>query len=175
MKPSKLMVAAVLTLSVPSFARAQTPALAPPATTASTPAASTPVPEGDPAKRLDLATKMADLSPPRDVVEIAINQIISTAPAAEQQELRSKMMSAYDFDGFRQTVIKSMADTFSEAELQAMVDYNSTPESKSIAKKMSAYQAKIRPDMTKKMDVALMVARTGRAGDAKAPAAAPSK
>jgi hypothetical protein len=170
MKPSALMIAAVLTLSVSCSARAQTPAAAPSATTAAAPVASAPVPDGDPAKRLDLATKMADLSPPREVVEMAINQIISTAPAAEQQELRSKMMSAYDFDGFRQTVIKSMADTFSEAELQAMVNYNSTPESKSIAKKMNAYQSKIRPDMTKKLDVALMVARTGRAGEVKAPA-----
>lgn len=116
---------------------------------------------------------MADLSPPREVVEIAINQIISTAPAAEQQELRSKMTSAYDFDGFRQTVIKSMAETFSEAELQAMVDYNSRPEAKSIARKMSAYQSKIQPDMTKKLDVALMVARTGRPGEVKPPASAP--
>lgn len=167
MKRSALLLAAIAILSVPSFSWAQTPAATP--VTAAAPAA----PEGDPAKRLELATRMAELSPPRDVVELAIGQIIATAPAAEQQELRSKMLSAFDFDGFRQTVIKSMADTFSESELQAMVDYNSRPEAKSIAKKMADYQARIQPDMTKKLDVALMVARTGRAGEVKAAPAAP--
>ena len=69
--------------------------------------------------------------------------------------------AAFDYAAFRQTVINIMTRTFTAAELQKMVDYNSSPEAQSIARKMPAYQASLQPEMTRMLDVALMVARTG--------------
>jgi hypothetical protein len=121
-------------------------------------------------KRIELATRMADLTPPRDTVVLAVNTITSSAPPDQRQEVKSKMLSAFDFDGFRQTVIQDMAKTFTVPELQKMVDYHSSPEAKSIAQKMPAYENMIQPEMTRLLDVALMVARTGAAPSSSKPA-----
>ncbi len=116
--------------------------------------------------RTALATQMADLTPPRQTAEMAIEAIVSRAPQAERQELKSKMLSAFDFEALRQAFIRNMAGTFTEAELRKMVEYHSSPEAKAIAEKMPAYEAKLKPEITKMLDVALMVARTGKPGEA---------
>ena len=87
------------------------------------------------------------------------------------------MTAAFDFAAFRQIVITRMATAFTAAELQKMVDYNASPEGQEIARKMPSYQASLQPDMTRMLDVAMMVARTGTSGisgPTKAPSPVPA-
>lgn len=112
-------------------------------------------------KRVALAARMADLTPPRAAVDDAIQAIASRAAPEDRAKEQQAMSAAFDYPAFRQIVITRMAETFTTPELQKMVDYNSSPEAQSIAKKMPAYQTSLQPDMTRMLDVALMVARTG--------------
>lgn len=114
--------------------------------------------------RLALAEKMAELTPPDDMVSAAVEALISRAPENDRATLRAKIISAFDRDAFRAETINAMAATFTEAELQKMVEYHSSPEAKSIAAKMPAYQRQVQPSLIRALDIAMMVARTGRPG-----------
>ncbi len=156
----RIFLPVLLAASLIAFgAHAQTPAPA-----AEPAAASQPVADADLAARAALAAQVADLTPPRASIEMAIDAIANSAPVAQRREIRSKMLAAFDFAAFRQAAIDTMAQTFTEPELRKMLEYQSSPEAKSIAQKMPSYETKIQPQMTKMLDVALMVARTGKPG-----------
>ena len=126
-----------------------------------------PAADPDRQKRIELATKMTELTPPRDAVNMAIARVVNAAPPEQRQVLIAKLTAAFDFDAFRQTVTNDMAQTFTAAELQKMIEYHSSPEAQSIADKMPDYEAKIQPELTRMIDVALMLARTGGKADVK--------
>ncbi len=127
--------------------------------------------DADSNERVTLATRMIELTPPRQTVDIVIGQIANAAPPEQRASLRQKMTDAFDYKAFQAFVINEMAQTFTVAELKKMIEYHSSPEAASIASKMRGYETRLQPQMTKMIDVALMVARTGGTPDKGAPPA----
>jgi hypothetical protein len=112
-------------------------------------------------KRIELAKKMHELRPTRDQVDAAIEQVAASQPAAEQEPFKIAMRSALNYQAIEKISIDSMAEVYSEAELQAMIDYYSKPEAKSAAAKDPEYAKKVFPEITRMLDQAMMRVRTG--------------
>jgi hypothetical protein len=124
-------------------------------------------PASDLQERMALATKMADITPPSDAVNLAIRAIAAQAPQDQRAMVEKDMINAFEYQKFHDFVVKTMAESFTLAELKAMVAYYGSPEAASIAHKMQGYQSKIQPKMTQMVDTAMMVVRTGGGADYK--------
>jgi hypothetical protein len=167
-----LFVLAMMAAPVPAFAQAPATPAAPPA--ASAPAsASAPAADADLEERTALATKMAELTPPSEAVNTVIRRIVASVPADQRAIAQKSMTESFEYQRFHDFVVKTMVDTFTTAELKEMVAYHSSPEAASIAQKMPGYERKIQPEMTRMIDTAMMVARTGKGPDYKPPSPAP--
>jgi hypothetical protein len=118
---------------------------------------------------MELAKTMFDLTPPSEADDAAIKRIVANVPADQRDIARKGMTDAFEYGKFHDFVVKTMADTFTVAELKKMIAYHSSPEAASIAKKMPDYEAKVQPQLLRMLDVALMITRTGKGPDYKAP------
>ena len=74
-----------------------------------------------------------------------------------------KMVNTFDHKTLHNLSVKAMADTFTEAELEKMIDYFGSPEGKSVGEKMPVYMAILRPEINKLIDQAMMDVRLGPA------------
>jgi hypothetical protein len=77
----------------------------------------------------------------------------------EKLDFWSRMDKAITKDDINDISIKAMADTYTEAELQAMLDFYSSPAGQSAEGKRAEYEAKVSPQYTKLIDEA--VVKTG--------------
>lgn len=111
--------------------------------------------------RLNLAKMMHEVKPAREQVDAAIRNVAKNLPADQQQEFISRMTNAFDYKKLEELSIHSMAEVFTEDELQKMVEYYGSPEAHSIEEKMPVYQSVMQPEVTKMIDAAMMQARTG--------------
>lgn len=117
--------------------------------------------EGD-ARKQELARKMQDLRPVRGQVEQAIDTAAQRLPEQQRAAFETAMMQAIDFNAVDKIAIDAMAETFSEAELAAMVEYYARPEAKSAADKLPQYQEKVGPEIIRMIDKAMMKLKTGQ-------------
>lgn len=119
---------------------------------------------GSPEKRLELAQKMHEFRPAREQVDSAIETVSQRLPEAERAAFRTSMQSVLNYKAIEKISIDAMAETFTEAELEAMVEYYSKPEARSVTDKYPQYQQKVAPEIVKMIDRAMMRARTGASG-----------
>ncbi len=141
------------------------PALA--AETSAAPA--TEVPAQDPAdldKRIALSKQWHGLMPMsvREQINIAIDEAANQQPENEREVFRANMRNILNYQAIEKISVDAMAEIYTAAELQALVDYYSKPEAKSANTKYQAYAARIYPEITRMLDQAMMRARTGGAG-----------
>jgi hypothetical protein len=109
---------------------------------------------------------MHKLRPTAGQVEAAIDRIAETnLPETERRAFRDRMMTAIDIQKLDDISIKAMAEVFTVPELQKMIEYYSTPESRSAAQKMPIYQNMVQPEISKMLDAALLELRTGKPAD----------
>lgn len=113
------------------------------------------------AKRVELATKMHEIRPTRDQVNQAIEQIAMTQPEKEREAFKAAMREILNYRAIEKISIDAMADTFTEPELQAMVDYYSKPEARSASDKDGLYRSKVYPEIIRMLDAAMMRVKTG--------------
>lgn len=117
-------------------------------------------------KRVALAEKMLEIRPVRAQIERAVDSYIAAAlrekSENERELFRMAMLRAINVDALEKVVIDAYAETFTEQELMAMVEYYGKPEARSAAAKESELSEKISPEIIKMLDQAVMKARTGQ-------------
>ena len=127
---------------------------------------------GDLQTRMNLAKVMHEIKPARGQVEMAIQMVAKRLAPEQQQAFIDRMNKAFDYKKLEELSVKSMAEVFTEVELQKMVDYYGSKEAKSADEKMPVYQSVMQPEITKMLDEAILEARTGGPADVSAPAGA---
>jgi hypothetical protein len=115
-------------------------------------------------KRLELATKMHEFRPAREQVDNAINAVSERLPEADRENFKAAMQGALNYKAIEKISIDAMAETFTEEELTAMVEYYSKPEARSVTDKYPEYQQKVGPEIIQMIDKAMMRVRTGATG-----------
>lgn len=124
---------------------------------------------GDKGVRMELATQMNTIRPARAQVDEAVRAVSAGLPPMDKERLLKLVDRAFDYKALEKLSIATMADLFSVAELQKMVDYFGSPEAQSIGTKLPQYQEKLQPAIIKMLDAALMVEKTGGPADSIAP------
>lgn len=113
------------------------------------------------AERLALATRMHEIDPAASQLDDAIATVSARLPASERKGFEIAMKKILDYKTLEKTSIEAMAETFTLAELKAMVAYNETPEARAISEKFPLYQQKVQPRVYEMLDRAMMQVRTG--------------
>lgn len=117
-------------------------------------------------QRLELAQKMHDIKPARLQLEAAIDGVArQRVPEDKRAAFKKVMLDMMDVEKLEGLSIKAMAEIFTVAELERMIDYFGSAEAQSIADKLPVYQAIITPELTKMVDAALLELRTGSGAD----------
>ena len=117
--------------------------------------------DADRAQRLDLAKKLNMVNPVSRQIEASIMRVGESWGLSEKQKFQREMMAKIDMATVEKASMEALADTFTAAELQVMVDYYSKPETAKIIEKMPVYQGLVQPGIAHEIDRALMALRTG--------------
>ena len=115
-----------------------------------------------PAKRLELAQKMHEIWPIRTRVESAIDSVAESFPEEKRAEIKAAMRKSIQFDQLEEASIKAMAETFTEEELAAMIEFYGSETGRSISAKTANYELALRPIMVQMIDKAMLELRTGQ-------------
>lgn len=115
------------------------------------------------ARRVELATEMHKLRPTAEQVDAAVESVSRQLPPEQASNFKVNAGNMLNYRAIEKISINAMAETFTTEELEAMVDYYSKPEAKSIAGKYETYQQKVGPEIVKMIDRAIMRMRTGDA------------
>lgn len=113
-------------------------------------------------RRLELSKEIHVIKPIKPRIDDSINRIASQLKAGDQRTFAATVKRIINYQTIETASINAMAEIYTLAELEAMVEYYSKPEAKSAAEKQEAYQDKVGPEITKMLDKALMEMRTGR-------------
>lgn len=111
--------------------------------------------------RLDLARKMHEFRPCKMQVDGAIGQVSAMLPEREREAFKMAMKQVLNYKAIEELSVDAMAQTYTEAELQAMVEYYAKPEARSASDKAGDYAAKVQPEIVEMIDKAMMRMRTG--------------
>lgn len=131
--------------------------------------------DDDMATRMNLAKMMHEIKPARGQVEAAIEAVAARLQPQQQEDFIAKMTDIFDFERLQQISTEAMAEVFTEAELQKMVDYYGSREAQSISEKMPVYQSVMQPEITKMLDEAIIEVRTGAPADVRRPETVPEE
>jgi hypothetical protein len=119
---------------------------------------------GDLEARLELAQRMLDVQPVHPQVEAAVDAYVQSNMAAfskgDQEIFRAAMLNVMNPAALEKTVLNSYADTYTRAELAAMVEYYEKPEARSASLKQQEFVAKIYPEIIKMLDQAVIRIRS---------------
>jgi hypothetical protein len=118
-------------------------------------------PEAESANTIELSKKMHDIWPMRQKVELALDSISMRLPEGERTKFKGAMRRSIDFDALEQASTDAMADIFTAAELQKMIDFYGSKEGRSVSHKLKDYEAALQPLMVQMMDKALLNAKMG--------------
>ncbi|GJL84447.1 MAG: hypothetical protein DHS20C02_02220 [Micavibrio sp.] len=114
--------------------------------------------------RLELAEKMQALNPARAQVSKAIEKYVASLPAKERDVYRAALGNIINYKALEKISVDAYAETFTEAELAAMVEYYSKPEAVSARDKHSEWGKKVYPEIIRMLDKAMMRVKTGGEG-----------
>ena len=112
-------------------------------------------------RRLSLAEQMQDIRPARDQVNGAIEAYVLALPEEVRSSYRAELQDVLNYKALEKISIDAYADVFTEAELRAMVEYYSKPESRSAADKLGQYANIVYPEIVRMLDQAKMRIRAG--------------
>lgn len=112
-------------------------------------------------RRMELAQQMHQFRPAREQVDSAIEAHVMRLPENQRELFRTALKSALNYQALEQISIEAMAETYTEAELAAMVEYYAKPEARSASDKYDQYAGKVFPEIARMLDTALMRLKTG--------------
>lgn len=113
------------------------------------------------AKRLELAEKMHEIRPTRDQVDSAIRRASESVPPKDKEAFIAAMSTILNYKAIERISIDAMAEVYTVAELEAMIEYYSKPEAKSATAKIRDWAAIVQPEINRIIDKAMMRVRTG--------------
>lgn len=143
MKKLSLVLALVL-LATPAFAQDEAPA-------------ETAIPQS----RLELAQKMHQIWPIRTRMETAINSVGEVFPEEKRAEIKAALRKNIKYDQLEEASIKAMAETYTDEELEKMIEFYGSETGRSISAKTADYEASLRPVIVQMIDKAMLDLKTG--------------
>lgn len=117
--------------------------------------------DDDKAQRLEMAKKLNMVNPVSRQIEASVKRVGESWGLSEKEKFQREMMAKIDMASVEKASMEALADTFTLAELQVMIDYYSKPETAKIIEKMPVYQGLVQPGIAREIDRALMALRTG--------------
>ncbi len=112
-------------------------------------------------KRLELSKQMHQIWPTRPKIEGAIDAVGEQVPEAERAKFKAAMRRAMKFQALEEKSIETMAEIFTVAELEKMIEFYGSKEGRSVSFKTGDYEAALQPLMIKMIDKALLDTRLG--------------
>ncbi|MCB1531562.1 MAG: DUF2059 domain-containing protein [Alphaproteobacteria bacterium] len=113
------------------------------------------------ARKVDLARQIQALRPAKDQIDSAIERYTAHLPANQREVYQTSLKNVFNYDALEKASIDAYAQVYTEAELQAMLAYYSTPEAQSAVSKTDAYAALVYPEIIRMLDRAMMQVKTG--------------
>lgn len=102
--------------------------------------------EGDnKTRKIELAQQYSEIIPFDKEVEKSIEQIAMQVPVAQRTQFRTILQQNINANQLETASETALIDIFTEAELEAMIEFYGTPEGKSIMEKMPEYQSRLQP------------------------------
>ncbi len=115
-------------------------------------------------EKLALATQLEQIRPVQSQIKSAVDRYVQLKLKDASAENRSKaaaaLMQIINVKALQQISIDTYAEVYSQAELEAMVEYYTKPEAKTAAAKQDQINARIAPEIIRMLDQALIQART---------------
>ncbi len=113
-------------------------------------------------KKTALAKKMHEIRPTRDQVDAAVSRASMALIPQDRESFVGAMRSMLNYNAIERISMDAMVETYTLAELEAMVDYFSKPEALSASAKTGNWASKIQPEIVRMIDKAMMKIRTGQ-------------
>ena len=119
--------------------------------------------EDDFAQRLALAEKMLEIRPAGEQLRSALDQYIQSYlvryPETEKQIFRASILKAVNEKALEKTAVDAYAEIFTLKELEAMLEFYAKPEARAIREKQGELNARVKPEIIRMLDQALMKVR----------------
>jgi hypothetical protein len=115
-------------------------------------------------EKLALAAQLEQIRPVENQIKSAVGRYVELKLTDASPENRAKaaaaLMEIINVKALQQISIDTYAEVYSQAELEAMVEYYTKPEAKTAAAKQDQIAARIGPEIIRMLDQALIQART---------------
>ena len=114
-------------------------------------------------QRLAVAEKMLEVRPAGEQLRGALDEYIEgylvRYSDTEKQIFRASILKALNEKALEKTAVDAYAEIFTLKELEAMLEFYSKPEAKTIADKQNELNARVRPEIVRMLDQALLKVR----------------
>jgi hypothetical protein len=127
-----------------------------------------------PENRAKLADEYLKEVPVKDLMDDITERLSATVTENKREEFKSMLTKHFDLDALVAAEKESLAKVFTVGELNAMIQYQSTPEGKSSMKKMGIYMADLMPVIQTELKKAIQAAAQEAKSGSQTPAAIPS-
>lgn len=95
--------------------------------------------------RTRIAKQYLEVFSPDELLNDSARRLAATLPENQRKSFMDTMTKNFDRDLLKKTMLDALARHFTAQELQAMVNFYSSPEGKSSMKKFGAYMAEVMP------------------------------
>lgn len=126
-----------------------------------------------PENRAKLADEYLKEISVKDQLDDMAERVAATVPENQREAFKSMLTKHFDVDALVAAEKQSLAKIFTVGELNAMVEYQSTPEGKSSMKKMGAYLADLMPVIQAELKRAVQAAVQEAKSEGQTPAVTP--
>lgn len=120
--------------------------------------------DDDFSRRLALADQMLELRPASTQLEKALDLYIQNYMLNQSEEnktfFRDTILKILNPKALEKVAQDAYAETFTTAELEAMVEYYSKPEARSASEKQPRFNAMVTPEIIRMLDQAVMRFKT---------------
>ncbi len=113
------------------------------------------------ARRLELAGQLQGVRPVKVQIDRAIDRYVERQSEATRAVDRMALQKTLNYKAIEKISVDAYAQVFTDAELEAMIAYYSTPESHAAEAKILDYRALVGPEIIRLMDQALIRAKIG--------------
>jgi hypothetical protein len=111
--------------------------------------------------RMELAKTMHGINPLTPQIDGEVRRASLTVPLKDREPFIAAMTTVINHKAIEEISIRAMAEIYSVAELEAMVDYYGKPEAKSATAKIGDWARMVQPQLSRIIDRAIMRVRTG--------------
>lgn len=101
--------------------------------------------------RLTQAERYLEVTPPKDLLQDAAEQMAMNFDPSERQAFKDLMTKHLDIEALTKTMKDTMVKHFTADELKALADFYGSAEGKSSMKKFGAYMADVMPSIQAEM------------------------